>query len=126
MGWFRSRSGWGAYLALFALALQLALLFGHVHLEGRVAPGPGHVAAAGVDFSTAAVVDPAGKETPALADHYCPICALIHLAALAPPTAPALTRAIAFERVALAAAVWFDLTTPHYHTPLGARAPPIA
>jgi hypothetical protein len=29
MHWFRSRSRWGSYLALFALAFQIALTFGH-------------------------------------------------------------------------------------------------
>jgi hypothetical protein len=37
MDWFRSRSKWGSYLALFALVFQLALTFGHVHLD-RAAP----------------------------------------------------------------------------------------
>jgi DUF2946 family protein len=130
MGWFRSRSRWGSYLALFALAFQLALSFGHVHLESVASRSSHGSALLDIQSSTAstaaAAVDPAGKETPALADDHCPICALIHLAALAPPTAPAVARVIAFERVTLAAAVWFDLTTPHYYAPLGARAPPLA
>jgi hypothetical protein len=37
MGWFRSRSRLGSYLALFALAFQLAVSFGHVHLD-HIAP----------------------------------------------------------------------------------------
>jgi len=31
MTWLRARKGWGATLALFALALQLVTSFGHVH-----------------------------------------------------------------------------------------------
>ena len=34
MQWFRSRVKLGSWVALFALALQLALTFGHVHLDG--------------------------------------------------------------------------------------------
>ena len=33
MRWFRTRSRWGSCLALVALALQLALSFGHIHLK---------------------------------------------------------------------------------------------
>jgi hypothetical protein len=128
MSWFRSRSRWGSYLALFALVVQLALSFGHVHLEGG-APVSGHASAlfAVHPSNAAAAVDPAGKEFPALADDHCPICALIHLAgALVPATAPAVSRLAVFDRVAFAVAVEFDLTKPHYHSPLGARAPPLA
>jgi Protein of unknown function (DUF2946) len=128
MGWFRSRARWGSYLALFALAFQLALSFGHVHLEG-VAPVAGHASAlfAVHPSSASAAVDPAGKEMPALADDCCPICTLIHLAgALVPAMAPAVWRLAVFARVPFAAAVEFDLTNPHYYSPLGARAPPLA
>jgi hypothetical protein len=129
MGWFRSRSRWGSYLALFALAVQLVLSFGHVHLEDG-APVPGHTSALFAvhpSNASAAAVDPAGKEFPALADDHCPICTLIHLAgALVPATTPAVSRLAVFERAPFAAAVEFDLTNPHYYSPLGARAPPLA
>ena len=36
MHWFRSRSRLGSGLALFSLALQLALSFGHIHLKDIV------------------------------------------------------------------------------------------
>jgi hypothetical protein len=129
MGWFRSRWRWGSYLALFALAFQLALSFGHVHLEGG-APVSGHASALlGVQAVTASAtaVDPAGKESPALADDCCPICTLIHLAgALVPTAAPALPRPAVFERAGFAAALEFDLARSRYFSPLGARAPPLA
>jgi DUF2946 family protein len=128
MGWFRSRSRWGSYLALFALVVQLALSFGHVHLEGG-APVSGASALFAVHPSnaSAAAVDPAGKETPALADDCCPICTLIHLAsALVPASALALPQLAVFTPVSFAVAVEFDLTKRHYSSPLGARAPPLA
>ena len=87
MGWFRSRSKWGSWLALFALALQLALTFGHVHLD-RLAPLPAQkftstdkFTVAAADASNAAQVtptDPDGQDD--RADDRCPICTLIHLA----------------------------------------------
>jgi hypothetical protein len=129
MGWLRSRSRWGSYLALFALAFQLALSFGHVHIEGG-APHSGHASALSAvhpSSADAAAVDPADKESPALADDCCPICALIHLAgALLPAAAPAVSRLAVFGRVPFAAVVEFDLARPHYYSPLGARAPPLA
>jgi hypothetical protein len=129
MGWFRSRARWGSYLALFALAVQLALSFGHVHLEGG-APVSGHASALFAvhpSNAAAAAVDPAGKEFPALADAQCPIGTLIHLAGtLVPATAPALPQLVVFSPVSFAVAVEFDLTNPHYYSPLGARAPPLA
>src|SRR5262245_32631294 len=66
MGWLRSRSRWGSYLALFALAFQLALSFGHVHIEGGE-PLSGHASALFAvhpSDASAAAVDPAGKESP--------------------------------------------------------------
>jgi Protein of unknown function (DUF2946) len=129
MGWFRSRSRWGSCLALFALALQLVLSFGHVHLE-HSAPDYDHAStlsdAHAAAVATTADDDHAGKESPALADDCCPICALIHLAgALLPAEAPALPRLASFGRSPLKAAIRFDLAAPHY-SPLGARAPPLA
>jgi hypothetical protein len=128
MSWFRSRSRWGSYLALFALVVQLALSFGHVHLEGG-APVSGHASAlfAVHPSNAAAAVDPAGKQFPALADDHCPICTLIHLAGtLVPATAPALPQLAVFSPISFAVAVEFNLTKRHYSSPLGARAPPLA
>jgi hypothetical protein len=76
---------------------------------------------------SAAAVDPAGKEFPALADDHCPICTLIHLAsALVPAAAPTLPRLAVYERIPFTPAVEFDLAPPHDYSPLGARAPPLA
>jgi len=129
MRWFRSRSRLGAYLALFALAFQLAVSFGHVHLE-RIAPpsvGTGASALAGAQPSAddpKAPSKPAGREHPA--DDHCPICTLIHLAgALVPAEAPSLPLPTVFGRLRLELAAEFDLTASHaalFH----ARAPPIA
>jgi len=121
MRWFRSRSRLGACLALFALALQLVLSFGHVHVEGFAA-GRAAIAQA----STAATGNLANQESPALADDYCSVCALIHLAgSLAPAQPPSLPLPTSFHRPWRTAAVEFDLTRPH-RVLFGARAPPTA
>src|SRR5262245_1993641 len=127
MRWFRSRSRLGAYLALFALAFQLAVSFGHVHLKGVAPPSVGTGVLAGARPSPAdlnAPSKPAGHEHPA--DDHCPICTLIHLAgALVPAEAPSLPLPTVFGRLRLELAAEFDLTAPHAAL-FRARAPPIA
>jgi hypothetical protein len=126
MRWFRSRSRLGAYLALFALAFQLAVSFAHVHLE-RIAPSAGASALAGTHPSAAdlnAPFNPAGREHPA--DDHCPICTLIHLAgALVPAEMPSLPLPTVFGRLRLELAAEFDLTACQGAF-FRARAPPIA
>jgi hypothetical protein len=127
MSWFRSRSRVGSYLALLALAFQLAVSFGHVHLEHMVPSSTGATALAsaqpsGDDLNVAS--SPTGRED--LADDCCPICTLIHLAgALVPAETPLLLLPSVFGRLRLAAAAEFDLTALHGAL-FQARAPPIA
>jgi hypothetical protein len=117
----------GSYLALFALAFQLAVSFGHVHLEHIVPNSTGAAALASAQASGEEVnapSSPAGRED--LADDCCPICTLIHLAgALVPAETPSLALPSVVGRLRLDIAVEFDLTASH-----GAlfqpRAPPIA
>jgi hypothetical protein len=127
MRWFRSRSRLGSYLALFALAFQLAVSFGHVHLEHIAPVSAGASALAGAQPSADelnAPSNPAGREH--LAGDLCPICTLIHLAgALVPAEMPSLPLPAVFGRLRLEAAADFDLTAPHGAL-FRARAPPIA
>jgi hypothetical protein len=127
MFWFRSRSRWGSCLALFALAFQLAVSFAHVHLD-RVAPGAKPPVLSGVQTSTDAptVSLPTTDQAPALADDYCAVCALIHLAATGVAAEPpALPVPAVFGRSRSEAAVEFGLTAPN-HSRFSARAPPTA
>jgi hypothetical protein len=127
MSWFRSRSRFGSYLALFALAFQLAVSFGHVHLEHIAPVSAGASALTGAppsanDFT--APSKPTGRQD--LADDCCPICTLIHLAgALVPAEMPSLPLPAVFGRLRLEAAAEFDLTASQ-GAPFRARAPPIA
>ena len=127
MRWFRSRKRAGSYLALFALAFQLAVSFGHVHLE-RIAPlSVGASALAGAQTPATdlnAPSNPTGRE--GLADDHCPICTLIHLAgALMPAEMPSLPLPTVVGRLRLELAAEFDLTASHAAL-FRARAPPIA
>ncbi len=128
MGWFRSRSRLGSWLALLALAFQLALSFGHVHLDGGVR-GFGHspvLASVPAALDATAALDPASKDKPAHADDYCAVCALIHLAgALVPAEVPSLPLPIHFGQLPFGAAIDFVLTEP-LRARFQARAPPIA
>jgi len=126
MHWFRARSSLGSWLALFALAFQLVVSFGHVHLD-RVTPG--HVStASGVHTTTdanAATHRP-GDKSPALADDYCALCALIHLAGtVVASEPPELPTPLLFGRLRSEPRAEFELAAPN-HTPFAARAPPIA
>jgi hypothetical protein len=79
MPWIRRYRRSGAWVALFALALQLVLSFGHVHVDSAAGSIP---AFAGISASQAADVD----GTPSDSDHhpgthdFCAICATIGLA----------------------------------------------
>jgi hypothetical protein len=127
MRWFRSRKRAGSYLALFALAFQLAVSFGHVHLERIAPPSVGasalaHAQPSGDDLN--APSNPTGRE--GLADDHCPICTLIHLAGtLVPAEMPSLPLPTFFGRLRLELAAEFDLTAAHAAL-FRARAPPIA
>ena len=90
MNWFRSNRGRVAWLAFFALACQLVLAFGHVHLgkvggsiAWAVAPHTGN-------GSTEVASAPSHGAPSGLADDFCAICANISLAStLVIPAAPA-------------------------------------
>jgi hypothetical protein len=81
MRWFRSNVRSGAWFALVAMALQLALTFGHVHASVGSAASP-QVTAQGL------VAPTDGPRVPLkpLIDH-CATCALIHLAGAGVPPA---------------------------------------
>jgi Protein of unknown function (DUF2946) len=122
MRWFRSRSRLSSYLALFALAFQLAVSFGHVHLDETAPPSAGAFASTQSDVN--APSSPTGRED--VADDCCPICTLIHLAgALVPAATPALPLPSMFGHLRLAAAVEFDLAASQTAL-FRARAPPLA
>jgi Protein of unknown function (DUF2946) len=124
MPWFRSRLRFGGCLALLALALQLALTFGHVHLDAFAAREPAQAAGAHGQIASS-VPDPASGETPALDDDYCAICALVQLAgSMVTPTAPPLLPPMQgeAERRTLVSDFYLSRAPPaRFH----ARAPPL-
>jgi hypothetical protein len=126
MCWFRSRSRFGSYLALFALAFQLAVSFGHVHLD-KIDPlfaGSAAFASTQPGDEVSAPSSPTGRED--VADDCCPICTLIHLAgALVPAETPSVALPNVFGQPRLELDAEFDLTASQAAL-FQARAPPIA
>jgi hypothetical protein len=123
MNWFR-RSRWGSCLAQFALALQLVLSFGHVHLaaNSRHSLGPHFAASRDMHKASGGHHHP---HLPAAADDYCPLCALIHLAGTLLPSAPPSAMPAVSARASHGIVAHFDLSAAsaaHFQ----ARAPPLA
>lgn len=122
MRWFRTHIGLGSRLALFALAVQLVLSFGHIHLDKLTTSAP---TAGGVSLQQSANRDRAPPVHHDGASDVCAICATIALVAssvvpegakLTPPT----EIAAVWTRDPAAAAPLFD---PHIR--FQARAPPV-
>jgi hypothetical protein len=125
--WVRTRLRFGACCALLALALQLALAFGHTHCGNGAAafgaqahsviPGPLQAKSATPDV-------PIGPAVPAF--HYCEICLVTSLAGSGvPASAPSLSLPLAAE--ALTVPRWVEAAPrPYPLHPLQARAPPPA
>jgi hypothetical protein len=97
VGWFRSRTRLGGSLALFALALQLLVSFGHVHADELTSKPLGIATVWHVGESQA----PAGDADTDHHDDYCDICATLHaLASAQIATPPPLPIPYAFAQVA--------------------------
>jgi hypothetical protein len=80
MAWFRTNRGIAAWLAFFALACQLMLTFGHIHVSkfdaGLVAP-----VAAAQTGDTASDTPPSPPNGPdGQSNDFCAVCANISLA----------------------------------------------
>ena len=117
MGWFRGQGRLGAWLALVALALQLGLSFGHIHVETyRHAP---ELAAAAPEGSRQDHGDTSDRD-------YCPSCAILSLLAGAQtgamPTSAMPVLRSAEEMIAVAATI----RPAQVQIAFRARAPPSA
>jgi hypothetical protein len=120
MRWFRSNVRSGAWFALVAMALQLALTFGHFHLR---------ITSAAQLAAKAAVTLPDGSSLPTkprLVDEHCAVCTLIQMTGAA-----ALVAAAWLLLPALFASTRFTIRVEHElaaSPPLHfqARGPPIA
>jgi hypothetical protein len=120
MRWLRAKLGAGVHLALFALAVQIVLSFGHVHF-GNVQHASAIASTGGQPSGSTPTQHPVGD-----ADDYCAICATIHLSATSLlPQAPQLPVPFAVRQVehSICVAATFFSTR---RAPFQSRAPPIA
>jgi hypothetical protein len=124
MRWFRANRILGSRLALFALAVQFVLAFGHIHHEdiyGSARPA----------LAMAAAVPGGSQPLPANhpskhSDDYCAICATVSLLGnsfvAAAPTLPLPAASHAIEQINRVAAIFI---APR-RAPFQSRAPPAA
>ena len=121
MRWFRTNLP-AAWLALFALAVQFALSFGHVHTHGFAQPLPNPACSAVAD-GTGEVV----PTSPAPVDDSddCLVCLTIYLTGTSPTSVgPTLAVPVEFAWIKLAMAFDLPLTAVPHHF-FNARAPPL-
>ena len=123
MRWVRTNRRWGTWLALAAMTLQLAISFGHIHLE--------KLASGSAVASVAASKTPSSGQNPNLhpaneADDYCAICANIHLASTSfLPNAPLLPVPFASQTIEHFGDFTF-IAVPPQRAAFQSRAPPLA
>jgi hypothetical protein len=115
--WFRRNAGWTVRLALLALAVQLAVSFGHVHVPD---------VHAGISAGIAAAAPAKGDDDPQHpGPDYCAICAVMHLAGSLTLPESAVLATPAFERIAWSAAIASPIRATH-RDHFRARGPPQA
>jgi hypothetical protein len=122
MRWFRRNMGIGSWCALFALAIQLVLSFGHLHFASSAATAA--LASAAEPLAGTPDDPPTPSKHSRVAD-YCTICASLHLAGLLtaePPSVPALLPSVQARLTARIEAQ----SSSHSGLPFNARAPPLA
>jgi hypothetical protein len=126
MGWVHGHKRHAALVALAALALQIVLSFGHVHLDG-IRPANAHATVAVAhkpEVAQASHQSPA--QNPGADDDYCAICASIYLASTSLIAhAPPLPAPLGFHRIEHSYAAARDGAAPRRFA-FQSRAPPAA
>jgi Protein of unknown function (DUF2946) len=122
MRWFRANKTFGSRLALFALAVQFVLAFGHIHHEDIYGSARPALAVAVPDGSQPLPANHPAKH----GDDYCAICAAVSLLgnsfAAAAPTLPLPAASHAIERFDRVAAIFIAPRRAAFQS----RAPPTA
>jgi hypothetical protein len=78
MRWFRANRTFGGRLALFALAVQLLLSFGHIHRDDIYGPDSASASAAAQPAANDSQPQPTNQPSKH-SDDYCAICATMAL-----------------------------------------------
>jgi hypothetical protein len=124
MGWVHRHKRRGALFALAALALQIAVSFGHVHLDGLMRPSNALVTSHNTAVAQASQQTPG--QNPGDDDDYCAICASIFLVSTSfvsePPKLPVPD---VFQRIRHSVSTDRGISTP-LRVAFRSRAPPVA
>jgi hypothetical protein len=122
MRWFRDNVRHGSWLALVAIAINLALSFGHVHVAGRVSDHGLIAAVLGVADHDKAPGHPDGP----LGDDLCPIClassAIANAMAASSPAIPLQLTATVVDRPITSVRLVIALP----RAPFQSRGPPVS
>jgi hypothetical protein len=81
MQWIRRNSGLGSWAALFALAIQFVVSFGHIHLQDLQRSSPALATALQPQANGADGTRPAGDDRGAAGHDFCAICVAFNLTA---------------------------------------------
>jgi hypothetical protein len=124
MGWVHRHKRRGAYFALAALLLQIAISFGHVDLDGAVIGD--HLALGGAHRIAVFAKTSQHAPAPNTDDGYCPICASIFLVSTSfVSTPPPLPVPEGFYRIKHSVTVSHGISPP-LRLAFRSRAPPAA
>jgi hypothetical protein len=124
MRWVRSNLKFGSWCALFALALQLLVVFNHVHCSQNLCWPTSPTTITSLSGPVDNLVSYKGA-APSVGE-YCLLCAVIHLAGtVLPAMAPAEPVAVAVQKSPRFADL-ADISAAAPHRIFQARAPPRA
>ncbi|MGY3454332.1 DUF2946 family protein [Bradyrhizobium sp. USDA 4353] len=123
MSWFRANIKDGSRLALFALLLQFALAFGHVHWLAGQTSNDGRATTAQIHSGSAPVSQDPDQQPAADGCAICAVMAMAQAILLSPAPALTLPEAIAFR---LPDAIIASVTAVVVDTAFQPRAPPLA
>jgi hypothetical protein len=127
MNWVRSTIRPFARLALFALALQMVVSFGHMHpddlgLSSLTTPHWAHFPSSAAQ----ALTSPTDRDQYPSSDGYCPICASMALLATGAPSLPPIIVAPLLTSRVLSSPTTLYLVATQTILSFQARAPPLA
>jgi hypothetical protein len=128
MTWVRTHLRFGSGLALIALGIQIALSLVHAHFGTAGSTPTASVAFVQQEGTLAAPGDRSdsdGKSNQS-SDVFCPVCALIQLAAISLPSAPPVLEITFESRVARIEAPRGSVFLSSLHHVFRARGPPLS
>lgn len=125
MNWFRSRIRSAVGLALFALAVQMALSFGHLHRDDLGLPPLSAADQTQVSADTSSSLRQSNPSQQPASDDYCAICASMALVATALPSLPPTLTVPETVRPVWPEPTPFETLTLDVALSFRARAPPL-